>query len=45
MRVGKKTDQEIEDKKNGKFIAFEFDNRHFGLYIEPMVMLDNHFFQ
>lgn len=25
-------------------IVYEFDNRHFVLCIEPMVMLDNHFF-
>jgi len=28
-----------------KIIMYEFDNRHFVLYIEPMVMLDNHFFR
>ena len=28
-----------------KIIVYEFDNRHFVLYIEPMVMLDSHFFR
>jgi hypothetical protein len=46
MRV-RKTDHNfgIYNKKIKKFIEYEFDNHHFGLYIEPMVMLDNHFFQ